>query len=385
LESQESSGASGEEPLPDGRGIGAPNGAHRRRDLPVLGGGSGGGVVPGARAQAPAKLRRRTAWERIAALEFAADENYEGLEVRRTSGVSAWVPVQRGCNHRCTFCIVPYVRGPEKNRDPNRILAEVRLVAESGVTEVVLLGQTVNSYRYGEWSFARLLRDVARVDGIRRVRFTSPHPNDVTPELVEVMAAEPAVCKQLHLPVQAGHDRTLRRMLRRYTVEQYLERVRLVREAMPGIALSTDVIVAFPGEAETEFEATIELLQHVRYDDAFLYKYSPREGTPATRLPREQFLPADVAQHRLERVIEVQRGITAEINAAEVGCIAEVLVERRARYEGEMLGRTESYKVATLAGDESLVGRYVRVRFTGTTGATFRAERVVEAASDHTV
>src|SRR5262249_38101041 len=161
-------------------------------------------------------------------------------------------------------------------------------------------GQTVNSYEHGEWAFPDLLRAVARVDGIRRVRFTSPHPNDFTPALVEVMAEEPAVCKQLHLPVQSGHNRTLRRMLRRYTVESYLEKIALVRREIPGIALSTDVIVGFPGETHEEYEATLELMGTVRYDDAYLYKYSLREGTPATRLPAEDFIPDAEAQHRLE-------------------------------------------------------------------------------------
>src|SRR5690606_18519160 len=258
--------------------------------------------------------------------------------------------VQRGCDHRCTYCIVPYTRGPEKNRDPQAILDEVRGIAAQGITEVVLLGQTVNSYSHGEWSFPRLLRAVAHVDGIRRVRFTSPHPNDVTPELIEVMATEPKVCKQLHLPVQAGHDRTLRRMLRRYTVAGYLDTVRRVREAMPGIALSTDVIVAFPGETDEEYEATLDLMREVRYDDAFLYRYSPREGTPATRLPAAQFIAPDIAQARLERIIEVQRAIQAEINRNELGRTVEVLVERAARSPGDMLGRTEGYKVVAFPG-----------------------------------
>jgi tRNA-2-methylthio-N6-dimethylallyladenosine synthase len=224
-------------------------------------------------------------------LELEAHENYEGLEVRRTSTISAWVPVQRGCNYRCTYCIVPYVRGPEKNRAPERVLDEVRGLAAEGIREVTLLGQTVNSYAHGDWDFARLLRAVARVDGIRRVRFTSPHPNDVTPELIEVMASEAAVCKQLHLPVQSGHDRTLKRMVRRYTVERFLEIVESLRQAMPDIALSTDVIVAFPGETDEEYEATLDLMRAVRFDDAFLYKYSLRDGTPATRLPEQDFMP----------------------------------------------------------------------------------------------
>jgi tRNA-2-methylthio-N6-dimethylallyladenosine synthase len=316
--------------------------------------------------------------ERVALLDLRSDENYEGLEVRRRSGVSAWVPVQRGCNYRCTYCIVPYVRGTEKNRDPRHVLEEVRGIAATGVTEVVLLGQTVNSYEHGDWRFARLLRAVARVDGIRRVRFTSPHPNDLTPELVEVMAEESAVCRQLHLPVQAGHDRTLRRMLRRYTVASYLEKIDLVRAAMPDIALSTDVIVGFPGETDGEYEATLDLMRRVRYDDAFLYRYSPRDGTPATRLPRAQFVADDVAQMRLERLIDLHRAIQSEINHAEVGRSAEVLVERAARSSGDMLGRTESYKVVAFPADASLIGSYVHVRLTATTGATFRGERIPE-------
>jgi tRNA-2-methylthio-N6-dimethylallyladenosine synthase len=311
--------------------------------------------------------------ERMAVLDFSPGENYEGLEVRRSSSISAWVPVQRGCNHRCTFCIVPYVRGPEKNRAPEHVLEEVRSLAGQGITEVVLLGQTVNSWTFGAWRFPQLLRAVARVDGIRRVRFTSPHPGDVTPELIAVMAEEPAVCKQLHLPVQSGHDRTLKRMLRRYTVAGYLETVRQVRTAIPHIALSTDVIVAFPGESEAEYEATLDLVRLVRYDDAFLYKYSPREGTPATRLPREQFIAADVAQHRLARLIDVQRAIQAEINSSAIGSEVEVLVERTARSAGDLLGRTDAYKVAAFPGDSALIGRYVRVRLVSTTGATFRA------------
>jgi tRNA-2-methylthio-N6-dimethylallyladenosine synthase len=290
--------------------------------------------------------------------------------------VSAWVPVQRGCNYRCTYCIVPYVRGDEKNRAPEQVLDEVRRVVAEGIPEVVLLGQTVNSYEHGDWDFPRLLRAVARVEGVRRVRFTSPHPNDFTAALVEVMATEPAICRQLHLPVQSGHDRTLKRMLRRYTVAEYLEKLELVRAAIPGIALSTDIIVAFPGETEEEYQATLDLVRQVRYDDAFLYKYSPRDGTPATRLPASEFVDPAVAQQRLEGLIELHRQIQNEINMAAIGRVEEVLVERPARSAGDVLGRTGSNKVAAFPGDESLVGEFLQVRLTGTTGATFRGERV---------
>ncbi len=316
----------------------------------------------------------------VAMVDFEPEENYEGIRVERTSGVSAWVPVQRGCNYRCTYCIVPYTRGSEKNRNPQQVLAEVRDIAEQGIPEVVLLGQTVNSYEHSDWNFSRLLRAVARVDGIKRVRFTSPHPNDFTSDLVEVMAEEPTVCKQLHLPVQSGHNRTLKRMLRRYTVESYLEKIAQVRSAIPEIALSTDVIVAFPGETEEEYQATLELMRHVRYDDAYLYKYSLRDGTPATRLPQEIFIPDDVAQHRLEQLITLHRSIQAEINRTQVGRTVEVLVERAARTPGDMLGRTDANKVVAFAGDASLTGRFIDVTLAQTTGATFLGHIAIPAA-----
>jgi tRNA-2-methylthio-N6-dimethylallyladenosine synthase len=340
---------------------GAPDPSQRRpagagtfaREAPALPGGGGKSRI------------------QLAVLDLDTGENYEGLEQRRSSRVAAWIPIQRGCDHRCTFCIVPYVRGPEKNRRPSEVLNEVRGLVEDGITEVTLLGQTVNSYRSGDWSFPDLLRAVARVDGIRRVRFTSPHPNDVTPELVEVMAVEPAVCEQLHLPAQSGSDRILKRMVRRYSVETFLEKVEMVREAIPDIALSTDIIVAFPGETDAEFRQTLDLMRAVRFDDAFTYKYSLRDGTPATRLPEEDFVDPKEAQARLEELIEVARGIQGEINRTEVGRTEEVLIEKEARDPGELLGRTRRHKVVVFPGDGLSVGEYARVKLLRTTGATF--------------
>ncbi|MDA0312331.1 MAG: tRNA (N6-isopentenyl adenosine(37)-C2)-methylthiotransferase MiaB [Gemmatimonadetes bacterium] len=312
----------------------------------------------------------------LAVLDLSLGENYQGMEQRRGDQPTAWIPIQRGCDHRCTFCIVPYVRGPEKNRSALEVLGEVRGLAASGVTEVTLLGQTVNSYMWDDWTFPRLLSEVARVDGIRRVRFTSPHPNDVSPELVEVMALEPSVCEQLHLPAQSGNNRTLKRMSRRYTVESLLEKVDLVRTAVPDIALSTDIIVAFPGETDTEFRDTLDLMRTVRFDDAFTYKYSPRDGTPATRLPQEQFIDSDVAQARLAELIEVSRGIQGEINAAEVGRLEDVLIERAGRHPGQVLGRTRRNKVVVFDGDVARIGRYARVVLESTSGATFAGSEV---------
>ncbi len=317
--------------------------------------------------------------KRLSVLDLSLDENYRGLEQRRRSTVNAWIPIQRGCNHRCTFCIVPYVRGSEKNRDADEILDEVGRVARDGITEVTLLGQTVNSYRQGEFSFARLLEAVARVPGIRRVRFTSPHPNDVTEDLVRVMAREDAVCEQFHLPVQSGSNRVLRRMLRRYTAETFMEKVDLIRAAMPDVALSTDVIVAFPGESDDDFERTLDLLGRVRFDEAFTYRYSPRDGTPATRLPARQFIDDDVGQRRLERLIETTRSIQKEINQGEVGRVEELLIEREARSDGMVLGRTRRGKAAVVPGSQDEIGTYLTARLTRTTGPTFVAERVERA------
>jgi tRNA-2-methylthio-N6-dimethylallyladenosine synthase len=344
------------------------------RELPQRVGEVGGGTrerEPASKAFDASKRRTQ-----LSVLELDLDENYEGLEQRRTSRVAAWVPIQRGCDHRCTFCIVPYVRGPEKNRLPREVLEEVARIGASGVSEVTLLGQTVNSYRSDGWDFPRLLREVARVPGIRRVRFQSPHPNDVTPELVEVMAAEPAVCENLHLPLQAGNDRTLKRMLRRYTVDSFLEKVRMVREGIPDISLSTDVIVGFPGETEEEFQDTLAVMREVRFDDAFTYKYSPRDGTPATRLPADQFIGPEEAQDRLARLIEVHRGIQGGINRREVGRVEEVLIEKEARDPGAILGRTRRNKVVAFPGDPARIGGYATVTLRSTTGATFAGEEV---------
>jgi tRNA-2-methylthio-N6-dimethylallyladenosine synthase len=309
-------------------------------------------------------------------LELDDEENYDGVSSIRRTGVSAWITVQRGCDHRCTFCIVPYVRGPEKNRSPEAILAEVRSAIESGYREVTLLGQTVNSYRHGSTDFSRLLCQVARVEGIRRVRFTSPHPNDVSDELLDVMATESRVCPQLHLPVQSGSNRMLKRMVRRYTRQEFLDIVDRVRNRVPGIALSTDVIVGFPGETEGDFEQTVDLMRRVRFDDAFLYRYSPRDGTPATRLPAAEFIDQETSGRRLSELITLHRAIQREIHERELGGIREVLVERAARTEGDMLGRTATNKVVVFPGAESSIGCFQDVRLVSTTGATFIGESV---------
>jgi tRNA-2-methylthio-N6-dimethylallyladenosine synthase len=309
--------------------------------------------------------------ERRVATDFDLEEHYEDLTARRFDRVKAWIPVQRGCDYRCTYCIVPYTRGPERSRQLSHVVREARVVAEQGISEVVLLGQTVNSWHDGTHDFADLLRAIGRVDGIRRLRFTSPHPNDFTDGVIAAMAEVDAVCEHVHLPMQSGSTAVLRRMLRRYTREEYLRTVDRLRAAIPGLGVTTDVIVGFPGETDAEFEDTLSAVRAVEFDDAFTFIFSPREGTPATRMPAEWHVPADVAGDRLERLIaEVRAGARAR-NLARLGEHREVLVEKVAR-RGELLqARSRDWKTVLVEGDESRVGTYMTVELTGTTGSTF--------------
>ena len=326
----------------------------------------------------PALLERARTGERAIETSFDLEEHYEDFTPRRFDRVKAWIPVQRGCDYRCTYCIVPMTRGSERSRRLSDVRREVEVVASEGISEVVLLGQTVNSYHDGEAGFAALLRAVGRVDGIRRVRFTSPHPNDFTDEVIAAMAEVDTVCEHVHLPMQSGSTRVLRRMLRRYTREGYLDCVQRLRDAIPGLCLTTDIIVGFPGETESDFEETLSAVEQVGFDDAFTFKFSPREGTPATRLPETDAVPDDVATERLDRLIALVRANARRRNLGLLGQRREVLVERAAR-RGELLqARTRDFKTVLVPGPESLIGTYLTVELTGTTGSTFTGAPVAE-------
>jgi len=332
---------------------------------------------PDAYRQLPQLVGRAREGERAADTALRATEHYEDVLPERSAAASAWITVQRGCDYRCTFCIVPMTRGPERSRKLADVVREARQVAERGVSEVTLLGQTVNSYHDGEHDFADLLRAVGAVDGIRRVRFTSPHPNDFTDRVVAAMAEVPAVCEHVHLPAQSGSSAVLRRMLRRYTREGYLAVVDRLRAAVPDLAITTDLIVAFPGETEADFAATLALVGEVGFDDAFTFRFSPREGTAATRLP--DAVPDEVAAERLERLIAEVRRVARARNAGLVGTTHEVLVEQLAKRGGALQGRTRQHRTALVDGPEEWIGTYRTVRFTGTTGATFSAVPVEPA------
>ncbi|HEX6535421.1 MAG TPA: tRNA (N6-isopentenyl adenosine(37)-C2)-methylthiotransferase MiaB [Gemmatimonadaceae bacterium] len=329
----------------------------------------------------PSLIEGARAGERVARVDFDLEEHYEDFNARRFDGVRAWVPVQRGCDYRCTYCIVPMTRGPERSRKLADVVREVHEIAAHGITEVTLLGQTVNSYHDGEADFADLLHAVGSVSGIRRVRFTSPHPNDFSDRVIAAMAETPTVCEHVHLPMQSGSSRTLKRMLRRYTRETYLECVQRLRAAIPGLALTTDIIVGFPGETEDDFAETLSAVREIGFDDAFTFKFSPRDGTPATRLPAELTVPDAEASERLERLIALVREGSRARNLALLGTTHEVLVEKVSRRGGLLQARTRHHRTVLVPGDDSMIGSYLTVQLTGTTGSTFTGAVALERRS----
>jgi tRNA-2-methylthio-N6-dimethylallyladenosine synthase len=293
--------------------------------------------------------------------------------------VKAWIPVQRGCDYKCTYCIVPTTRGPERSRKLLDVVRETEAVVAEGMSEVVLLGQTVNSYHDGEFDFADLLRAVGRVDGVRRIRFTSPYPNDFTDRVITAMAEVDAVCEHVHLPMQSGSSRVLKRMLRRYNREGFLESVAKLRAGIPGLSLTTDVIVGFPGETDEDFEETLEVVREVGFAEAFTFKFSARPGTPATRMPAELTVPDEVASERLARLVETIRTMARAANMHQLGRRYEVLVEKEARRGGDLVqARTRDFKTVLIPGDAALIGQYLNVELTGTTGSTFTGQVVRE-------
>ena len=275
---------------------------------------------------------------------------------------AAFVTIMEGCNNRCAYCIVPYLRGPEVSRAPGAILDEVGHLAQSGFCEVILLGQNVNSYKSNGHRFPRLLREVARIPGIRRVRFITSHPKDLSRELLEVMAGEPAVCEQLHLPLQSGSDRILRAMGRGYDVDRFRGLVRQSRKLVPGITLTTDLIVGYPGETADDFLETLDIIREVGFDSAFMFKYSPRPGTRAADLPDD--VPPEVKQRRLERVIEKVMESAFQRNRRLVGETLGLIIEGGDK-RGVPFGRTRGGKRVKLPGEILRPGHVCRAEIAG--------------------
>jgi tRNA-2-methylthio-N6-dimethylallyladenosine synthase len=308
--------------------------------------------------------------ERAVELAFYRDPSYmedAGAEPV-VHGARAYVTIMQGCNKVCSFCIVPYVRGRELSRPSEAIVAEIEALAARGVKEVMLLGQNVNSYgktAAGELSFPELLARIDRIDGIERIRFTTSHPEDLSPGLIEAYATLEKLCEHLHLPVQSGSDNVLKRMRRGYTREEYLERIRRLRERRPGVALSTDIIVGFPGETEADFADTLEILQEVEYDDIYAFGYSPRPHTVANKLFADD-VTGEAKGRRLDEVLRLQAEISRRKNQACIGRTEEILVDGIAKLgRGHMTGRSRANRIVNFPGSEELSGAIAEVRITG--------------------
>ncbi len=299
------------------------------------------------------------------------NETYEGLDTAPGGdGVSGFVTIQRGCDKFCTFCVVPLTRGRERATPPREVLRQVRALAAAGYREVTLLGQTVNSYRHEEARFSDLLRAIAGVDGIRRIRFTSPYPIDFTADVIAAIAEEPKVQKHVHLPVQSGSDEVLARMKRGYDVAAYLGIVDALRAAVPDIAITTDILVGFSGETDADHAATLALMQKVRFDAAFTFAYSERDGTHAARrLPND--IPDALKKARLAEAIALQERTSAAVMADQVGRVEEVLLHRVSkRRPDELVGRTGGFKAVVVARGSHAPGDVVRVAIERSTSAT---------------
>ena len=301
-------------------------------------------------------------------------EIYEGLPIKRDSNIKASVTIMNGCNNFCTYCIVPYVRGRERSRQPKEIIKEVEELAKQGYKEVTLLGQNVNSYlrvekekgkEFEEYegvnSFATLLQAINKVDGIERIRFVSPHPKDFTDDVIDAIAKCDKVCKLVHLPLQAGNTKVLKEMNRKYTKEQYLNLVEKMKSKIPNLTLSTDIIVGFPGETEEEFEDTLDVVRKVNFEQVYMFIYSRRVGTPGDKM--ENQIPEDIKHKRFNRLKALVESQIEENNKKYVGTIQKVLVEGTSKNNEKMLtGRTDSNKVAIFEGDKSLIGQIIDLK-----------------------
>lgn len=293
----------------------------------------------------------------------------ESVTPLRSSFPNAWVNVMYGCNNFCSYCIVPYVRGRERSRRADKIVAEIKGLVENGYKEITLLGQNVNSYgkdlKDGS-SFSSLLDEIGKLEGKFRLRFMSNHPKDLTEEVVEAIERNPHACKAIHLPVQSGSDRILKEMNRRYTVEDYLGKVAKIRDIIPNCAITTDIIVGFPTETEKEFEDTVSLVEKVRYDGAFTFVYSPREGTKAAAMDGQ--IPADIKKDRIMRLVDIQNEINREESSKYVGSTVEILFEDYDEKKQKYMGRDERGRMAYCEYPENVVGKFAEVEITSTGG-----------------
>jgi len=302
-------------------------------------------------------------------------EVYDDMFPSRNKGINAWISIMRGCDKFCTFCIVPFTRGRERSRSIEGIVQEAAQAVSDGFIEVTLLGQNVNSYRHEGQKFHELLDAVAQIPGLKRIRYTSPHPEDMTQDVLNVMAKYDNICNYVHLPLQAGNDEVLNRMNRTYTKDQFLARVNQIRNTLPNVGISTDIIVGFPGENEAEFQETMDVMEVVKFDSAFTFKYSSRPGTKAAEF--DDHVPEDEKQHRLERLIEMQQKHTLFRNKAIVGRVEMVLVEKESkRSKKQWAGRTDANKWVVFNKENAKIKDLIPVKIMDARGITLHGEIV---------
>jgi len=337
-------------------------------------------VGPQAYHQLPELIARahRATGERLSA-DFAADEKFDALpKDRHVTGVTAFLTVQEGCDKFCTFCVVPYTRGGEWSRPAGDILAEARVLAAKGVREVTLLGQNVNAYDGDAGGLAGLVRQLAAVEGLDRIRYTTSHPRDMDDALIAAHGEVEALMPYLHLPVQSGSDRILKAMNRGHTAEHYIRLIEKIRAARPDIALSCDFIVGFPGERDSDFEATLDLVREVGYAGAFSFKYSRRPGTPASAMPGQ--VAAEVMDERLQRLNALLQEQQETFNHSVVGRVAPVLIEKTGRHPGQIGGRSPWLQPVHIDGPERLIGQILPVRIDSATRNSLSGSLVLETA-----
>ena len=326
-------------------------------------------VGPDEYRKLPALVEAAMEGEKGIAVKLSRIEKYDDIIPFRTEGLSAWISIMRGCDKFCTFCVVPFTRGRERSRSQANILKEVEEVSQRGFKEVTLLGQNVNSYWDGTNDFPDLLAAVAEVDLSMRIRFMTSHPQDMSDKLITTIASRSNICNSIHLPVQSGSDRILDLMNRTYTIDQYLFLVRKIKEAIPAISLSTDIITGFPTETEDDHRQTINLLRTVEYDGAYTFKYSPRENTKAWSMGDD--IPEEVKNSRLSEVIDIQRNISLHRNKTMVGQTIEVLVEGPSKKSAaDFCGRTDTNKMVVFPKNGDAIGNYVDVRIERANSAT---------------
>ncbi len=319
--------------------------------------------------------RREEQHDSIVDIRLSRYEIYDGLFPSRQEGINAWISIMRGCDKFCTFCIVPFTRGRERSRPVDSVVAEAHQAVSDGFVEITLLGQNVNSYSHANRGFADLLAAVAQVPGLKRIRYTSPHPQDMGDDLLTVMAEYNNICNSVHLPLQAGADRILKRMNRTYTRAHFLELADRIRTKLPGVGITTDIIVGFPGESDAEFEQTLEVLEQVKFDSAYTFKYSPRPGTKAAEYADQ--VDPEKSQKRLEQLIKLQKEHTLFRNREMVGNLETVLVEKESKRSNAMwAGRTDSNKWVIFNKGQAQVKDFVTVRITAARGVSLHGEIV---------